>query len=211
MSRRAVNAANAAAAMRLPRGRMLSARATGWNLAGLSGRLVELSGAEESAVLTMAFGLVREAQLGDEPVAWITLDSQAFYPPDAAVGGVDLDALVVVRAAKVRELARAADHLARSSAFGLLVLDLAENQLVAMPILSRLLGLAQKHDVAILFLTRKPATAPSLGSLVSLRGQASRRRTGHDHFTCELLVVKDKRHAPGWSHVEICRGPAGLH
>jgi len=53
--------------------------------------------------------------------------------------------------------------------------------------------------------------APSLGSLISLRGQTFQRRSGRDEFTCELRVLKDKRRAPGWVIEEICGGPAGLH
>ena len=183
---------------------------SGWNLAGLAGRLVELSGAEDSASLTLAFGLVREAQLMNEPVAWVALETHTFYPPDAAAGGVDLDALAVIRVGREREIVHAADLLARSSAFGLIVLDLGAGR-VAMSAQSRLLGLAQKHNVVLLFLTHKPENQPSLGSLIALRGQTSRRRSADDEFTCTLRVVKDKRRAPGWEHTEVCRGPSGLH
>ncbi|MHC4549365.1 MAG: P-loop NTPase family protein [Planctomycetota bacterium] len=181
-----------------------------WSLAGLAGRLVELSGAEDSAALTFAFGLIRQAQLLGEPAAWVAVEAETFFPPDAAAGGVDLDALAVVRVPDPRGLLRAADHLARSGAFGLLVLDVGPHR-VAGAALSRLRGLAQKHGMIVLFLTDKPARAPSLGSLISLRGQALRRRTGPDEFTCELKVLKDKRRAPGWVHREVCGGPAGLH
>jgi recombination protein RecA len=195
-----------------------------WSLAGLAGRLVELSGAEDSAALTFALGLVRQAQLLGEPVAWVGTSAESFYPPDAAAGGVDLDALAVVRVPDVRALTRAADQLARSGAFGLLVLDVgpfgsgrkttgsrSRGGGVPTAALSRLLGLAQKHGMAVVFLTDKPARAPSLGSLVSLRAQAVRRQTGKDEFTCELHVVKDKRRAPGWVVREVCGGPPGLH
>ncbi len=183
---------------------------SGWSLASLSGRLTELSGAEDSASLTLAFGLVRQAQLLEEPVAWVSIQGQSFYPPDAAAGGVDLDALAVVHVGSVKELGRAADHLSRSGAFGLIVLDVA-NATVPIAVQSRLLGLARKHDIATLFLTRKKPEVPSLGSLISLRGQTRRRKTGLDKFTCNLRIVKDKRRAPGWSHMEICNGPPGLH
>jgi len=181
-----------------------------WSLAGLAGRLVELSGAEDSASLTLAFGLVRDAQLIGEPAAWVALESHTFFPPDAAAGGIDLDALAVVRVGREREIVLATDKLARSGAFGLIVLDLNEGR-VPMAAQSRLLGLAQKHNVALIFLTHKPENVPSLGSLFALRGQTSRRKTGDDEFTCTLRVVKDKRRAPGWEHCEVCRGPAGLH
>jgi recombination protein RecA len=181
-----------------------------WSLPGLAGRLAEISGAEDSAALTVALGLVREAQLLGEPAAWITPLTECFFPPDAAAGGVDLAALAVVRVPDARALLRAADQLARSGGFGLVVVDAGAARL-PLPALSRLMGLAQKHGVALLFLTDKVERAPSLGSLVSLRGHARRRRTGPDEFTCELLVVKDKRRAPGWTHTEVCGGPSGLH
>ncbi len=181
-----------------------------WNMASLSGRLTELSGAADSAALTLAFGLVRQAQLLEEPVAWVLFSGQSFYPPDAAAGGVDLDALATVFVKSVKELGRAADHLGRSGAFGLIVLDV-NNATVPTAVQSRLLGLARKHDTAMLFLTQKKSAVPSLGSLISLRGQTRRRKTGLDKFTCNLRIVKDKRRAPGWTHEEICNGPSGLH
>jgi recombination protein RecA len=178
-----------------------------WSLASLSGRLAELSGDGESAALTLAFGLVREAQLRGQPAAFVAPLTETFFPPDAAAGGVDLDALAVVR---TPDPGRAATHLLRSGAFGLVVLDLGAARL-GTALQARLLGLAQKHRAAVLFLTRKAAEEPSLGSLVSLRGAASRRREGWDRFACEVTILKDKRREPGWRHREVCRGPDGLH
>ena len=109
-----------------------------------------------------------------------------------------------------RALLKAADRLVRSGAFGLLVVDVGPRRVVPAA-LSRLLGLAKKHGTAIVFLTDKPRRAPSLGSLISLRGHATRRRTGPDEFLCGLHALKDKRRAPGWTHEEVCGGPAGLH
>jgi len=187
-----------------------SAARSEWTPASLAGRLVELSGGEDSAALTCAFGLVRQAQFLGEPVAWIGTLRETFYPPDAAAGGVDLDALAVVRVPDARALVRAADQLARSGAFGLLVIDVG-NAHVALPVLARLLGLAQRHQVAIVFLTDKKDTAPSLGSLVSLRARVQRTKRGEDEFVCTLEAIKDKRRAPGWRVLEVCGGPAGLH
>ena len=96
----------------------------GWSRARLAGRLVELSGRGATAVLTLAVGLVVEAQRESEPVAWIQGTSDSFYPPDLAAAGVDLAALPVIRAGGPAGAARAASQLARSGAFGLLVLDL---------------------------------------------------------------------------------------
>ena len=62
----------------------------------------------------------------------------------------------------------------------------------------------------VLLLTRKRGEEPSLGSLVSLRGEAERQDQGSGRFACRVRALKDKRRSPGWTHVEVCRGPAGL-
>jgi len=197
-----------------------TAAAPGWDLPELCGRLVELGAPGAAGTLTLALRLVLDAQQRGEPAAWLTDRESCFYPPDAADGGVDLDALVVVRVAEAAAVALAADQLARSGAFGLLVLDVGRAR-VPDPLQSRLLGLAQKHETAIVFLTEKPDTAPSLGSLVSLRCQAGAARAElqpagageggpRPGFACALRALKDKRRAPGWTYQEACRGPAGL-
>jgi recombination protein RecA len=173
----------------------------------LRGRLSEITSAGAGAAVTLAFRVLLDAQGAGEPVAWITTRRVCFFPPDAAESGADLEALAVVRVPSPPDILRAADMLARSGAFGLYVLDVGPAD-VPMAAQSRLLGLAQKHDAAVLFLTKKGG--PSLGSLVSLRGEARRARTGPGAFSCELTVVKDKRRAPGWTHTEVCRGSTGL-
>ena len=181
-----------------------------WGLEQIAGRLVEISGVGATAALTVAFGLVLEAQRRGEPVAWIALEERGFYPPDAAEGGVDLGALVVVRVVNAKAVGRAADQLVRSGAFGLIVLDLGAGADVPTPLQTRLVGLAQKHQTAILCVTEKGHESPSLGSLVSLRVQAQRERVCDDRFSCGLAVLKDKRRGPTWTHAEVYRGPAGL-
>lgn len=185
-----------------------------WRVEDLYGRLVELSGGRDGAQLTTAFGLVHKAQAREEPVALVQARDRTFYPPDVQGEGIDLDALVVARVPKLDDVPRAAEYLVRSGAFGLVVLELGLNPRVPMPLLTRLSGLAKKHECAVVFLTEKKAEHPSLGSLISLRGEASRRRVPPDRggqgFFVVVSVVKDKRRAPGWAHEETCRGPAGL-
>jgi hypothetical protein len=74
----------------------------------LGGRLIELSAQGAVATLTSAVGLVLEAQQQAEPVAWIAIAGTSFYPPDLADSGVDLDALIVVRARELLAGVRAA-------------------------------------------------------------------------------------------------------
>ena len=192
----------------IPRGR--EERGVRLTRAELAGRLSELSGQGNSAVLTLTCGLVLDAQQEGETVAWITPRESCFYPPDAAEAGVDLSALAVVRCPHARAVARAADRLARSGAFGLLVLDLGKDGDIPLPLQSRLAGLARKHDTALLLLTEKPDDAPSVGSLVSLRGRAERRGGPEGQFTCGFLAIKDKRRGPGWAREAAHHGPPGL-
>jgi recombination protein RecA len=163
-----------------------------------------------SASLTLAFRIVLEAQRRGEPAAWIARGDSVFYPPDAADAGIDLAALVVVRAADAPAAARAADHLLRSGGFGLVVLDRGRGARLPIHALTRLAGLAKKHDAALLCLTEGDGRDASLGSPVSLRVRARRVERGPDGFRCELHVLKDKRRGPGWGHGEVCRGPDGL-
>lgn len=188
----------------------------GWCHRGLAGRLTELVIAPGSASLTLACSLVLDAQREGETTAWVMGREHTFFPPDLDAWGVDLDALAVVRVPttagsgkrpEASPVARAADRLARSGAFGLIVLDLGAEGHVPMPLLSRLLGLAIKHDIALLCLTESKDT---LGSLVSLRAESIHRRVAEGRFTAGLRIIKDKRRAPGWTHLEECCGPPGL-
>jgi len=178
-------------------------------LATLAGQLSELSGMGDTAALTMAVRLVLDAQQQGEMTAWITLADWTFFPSDVAESGVDLASLVVVRVPNAIAAARSADRLARSGAFGLLILDLCRSAALPLPALARLAGLAQKHHTAIVFVTQKAEDTASLGSLIALRGSTRRERRAADVFTCTLRVTKDKRRGL-WSFEETCRGPVGL-
>jgi recombination protein RecA len=180
-----------------------------WTLAELAGRLVEISGAGASAALTITFGLVLEAQRRGEPVGWVTSAASSFYPPDVAENGIDLAALVVVRLSGADGVARAGEKLLRSGGFGLVVLDLGAAD-IPVPLQTRLTGLAHRHHTALACLTEKERRAFSLGSLVSLRAHAEKKRIAESRFACMLHVLKDKRRGPTWSHEEFYSGPAGL-
>jgi recombination protein RecA len=179
-----------------------------WTLGTLRGRLVELSARGASATLTAATELIIEAQTQHEPVAWLALGASTFYPPDLADSGVDLAALVVVRAPDATAASRAAERMLRSGAFGLVIIDLGNAHDLAMQIQGRLVTLAQTHDAAIVCLTEKQEDSASLGSLVSLRAEALRKRE-REEFRVTVRVLKDKRRGPGWSQTLKRRGPAG--
>lgn len=187
----------------------LSARQQTWSLDTLAGRFVELSGAGDSATLTTSAGLIREAQMRGELAAWIGGQGSSFFPRDFAASGIDLEALPVVRVGGLIQAARAADTLLRSGGFLLLIMDLGATRSLPMAAQNRLMGLAQKHHTALVALTGKSQRGSSQ-SLVSLRGESGKHRTGRDCFQCDLHIVKDKRRTPGWSHTEMCHGPDGL-
>jgi recombination protein RecA len=183
---------------------------TGLGRAALAGRLTELSGQGNLANLTLACEMVLSAQREGEPAAWITDQESGFYPPDAARMGIDLAALAVVRCPGRRDLARVADRLGRSGAFGLLILDLGSKGDIPVPLQSRLAGLARRHDMAVVFLTEKADDVPSLGSLISLRGRTLCTRNADGRFVCSFLTVKDKSRSPGWVREKVYHGTPGL-
>lgn len=193
-----------------PRRSAAGASASPWTRPSLAGRLVELSGAAATASLTFAALLVLDAQRRGERTAWVTSRESSFFPPDAAASGVDLAALPVVRVPRPGDVARAGERLVRSGAFDAVVLDLGADVSVPPALLTRLLGLAEKHDTAVVFLTQRPATAPSLGSLVSLRAEARRTRIEDGAFACDLVALRDRRQSAGWTHRVTRRGPDGV-
>src|SRR5262249_1709043 len=144
-------------------------------------RFAEISGAKATAVLALTFSLVLEAQKLGEPVGWATSTESSFYPPDVAQLGIDLAALVGVRVPKADAIARAGEKLLRSGGFGLVVLDLGLADMPT-PLQSRLTGLAHHHHSGLVCLTEKVSKAFSLGSLVSLRVHAERKRVGKNEF-----------------------------
>jgi len=180
-----------------------------WMLDEVAGRLVEISSSTAAAALTLTFTLIHEAQQRGETVGWVTLADSFFYPPDAARGGIDLAALVVVRLAHAEGIARAGEKLLRSGGFGIIVLDLGSAD-IPMALQTRLTGLAHRHHTALICLTEKNHAAFSLGSLVSLRAHAERKRVEDNRFACTLRVLKDKRRGPTWNYEEFYAGPAGL-
>ncbi|SRR5712692_1855204 len=186
-----------------------SAEPAQWTLPEIAGRLVEISGFGATAALTLAFGLVIEAQQRGELVGWGTPSESSFYPPDAAQGGVDLDALVVVRLPHAPAIPRAGEKLLRSGAFGLIVLDIGATD-IPMPLQARLATLARQYHTALICLTEKENRQLSLGSLISLRVHAQRSQVSQGRFACHLKVLKDKHRGPTWKYLETCRGPAGL-
>lgn len=181
-----------------------------WTLDNLAGRFVELGGGAATAGLTLSTRLIAQAQREGKQVAWVGTRASTFYPPDLAAAGVDLAALVVVRVPDARGIWRSCDTLLRSGGFALVLADVQGEIGVPFAAQTRLGGLTQRHNATLLALTRQTRPERTRGSLVSLRAETEKRRTGHDSFLCEAHMVKDKRGVPGWTHEEWCRGTDGL-
>lgn len=181
-----------------------------WSLDTLAGRFVEITSRRTPTFLTAAAALILEAQQRGELAAWIGDTESVFFPPDFAASGIDLAALPVIRVTQLDKAAMAADALLRSGGFTLIILDISQLGSLRVGAQTRLSGLARKVHAVLLYVTRNEHGSPSLGSLVSIRGEIDKQRSGFNRFTCELQVVKDKCTGPGWGHVEVCRGPRGL-
>jgi recombination protein RecA len=188
-----------------------------WGLEAVAGAVAEINANGAAAGLTAARQLLREAQEKGEPVAWIAAGDSFAYAPDLHAGGVDLDALPMIRVPGAVAGARAAEHLLRSGAFGLVVLDLercsgprSAGPRITSAAAVRLAALCRRHQAALVVLARKPAGGDPVVPLASLRVESKLRRKAFDRFTCRLQILKDKRQGTGWSHEEICRGPDGL-
>jgi recombination protein RecA len=181
-----------------------------WQLTTFSGRFGELSGDKSGAALTLVFRLVLDAQKQGEPVAWITPRQSIFFPPDAAEAGIHLGSMAVIRAPDTLGTARVAEHLLRSGAFGLIVMDLGTTTHLPLHAQSRLAGQARRHATALVCLTEKQHHQPSLGSLVSLRIHTAKKKQNQGHALCEARFLKDKRQGPGRVHMEVFYEPDGL-
>ena len=153
------------------------------------------------------------AQNQGEAVAWIQPEGGDLYPPDLADAGVLLDELVIVHVPKAQlphGLARAAELLQRSGAFGLVVLDLVHDIPKGSAWQNRLAALAREHHMQLVLLTDSDAERPSLGPMVGVRIEATRERRSPGHFALDHQLLKNKA-ANGWLPLsEARRGPAGL-
>jgi hypothetical protein len=188
-----------------------------FGLAAFRGRVIEISAPPAVGCLTVALHLLLEAQMAGENTAWIAGAPGSFFAPDAAACGIDLAALPVVLAPDPLAAGRAASHLLRAGAFGAVVLDLTGPTAVTLPqpLLSRLVGLAQKAGTALVALTDKAPGDESLGSIIGLhifvrRVAAGVASDGQPLFQLSLEAAKDKRRGPGWLEQRTLLAPAEL-
>ncbi len=178
-------------------------------------RLIELSGRHACARTTTAVSCVIHAQAHGELVAWVQHQDGALFPPDLEAAGVDLDSFIAIhvpRTAGPFALARAAEWLARSGAFGLTVIDLTDATIPGSSTnwQGRLQSLLRRYDSRILLLTSTAQPNPSSGPLVGLRIQPERSSLGADRFRVHARILKDKIGLRAELPKIVSVAPAGL-
>jgi hypothetical protein len=99
----------------------------------------------------------------------------------------------------------------RSGACGLVIIDLARDLSISTAAQGRLLKLAEQHKSNVLILRRARSDGNYSGTLVSVRGESSRKRVAPGRFVCTIANTKDKREGPGWTVSEEFNGPPGLY
>ena len=180
-----------------------------WKYDNLVGVLAEVSEEAAWGALSFAAEIIADAQDQSEPAAWVAGARSVFYPPDLSDRGIDLSALVVVRAGGESDSLTAAEWLLRSGSIGLVILDADGQWSVSDACLGRLQKLAEKSRCAVVFLTRKKRSDPSLGSRISLRGCVTRAGTAGFHI--DIHTVKDKRSNASARMSRQYNGPSGMH
>ena len=124
------------------------------------GRLSEVVGARSSGKASLALATAARATGAGQLVAWIDGPGE-LYPPVAAAQGVDLERLLIVKSgADGLAAARAGEIVARSRAFGLVVLDLPERASFPERAAARLRAAAHEAGVAVLALVARRGALP---------------------------------------------------
>jgi recombination protein RecA len=126
------------------------------------GRITELAGA---LALSLAAGQTRSGAL----VAYIDGKRQLF-PPAAAALGVDLTRFLVITPPRERApIARAAEILARSRAFALIIIDLPERAAIGRSLCARLSTATRGGAAVVLALSSRGNAIESAAARLSVR------------------------------------------
>ena len=170
----------------------------------------EISQAHPNGALTIAMSLVAQTLSDGHAVVWVSATESVFYPPDVADQGIDPALIPVIRVQTSYAATKVADWLLRSDAFTVVVVDLGEQTVVTDSSLARLQHLVRRSGTGLIFLTIKPNTAESLGSMVTYRGIVTSRVSEEGIVYSGLTVTKDKRRGPGARYEGTYDAPVGL-
>lgn len=180
-------------------------------ISNFTGRLTEWTSTIPYIYLTPLCSIIRTAQMAREPTVWISCCDFTFFPPDVAAHGISLENLPLIKVHTVKHAVRASEHLLRSGAFGLIIIDLPVHIFIEQGKLGKLARLADLHQTAVIISTKQEGKySTTLGSMISLRLEIERQCLGANKFRYTIHATKDKQRAPGWKYSEVYNGPAGL-
>ncbi len=195
------------------------------------GQVVEVSGATSSGKATLAFAVCQRALERGQAAAWID-PGGGFWPLVAVERGVPVERLLVVRVDGAAAALRAAHILLSSAgAVAVVVVDLPpgaqarsersprgsetrSNRMTPWALRDRelvaLQRLAERSASALVFLTARARTAPSLGAQVALRLHVDRRGGGVAAPELSVSVLRHKQGVSQREAEEIAHGPDRL-
>ncbi len=163
------------------------------------GTIASLEGAASSGRMAIAARMLAAASRTGLAAM---IDDQSLYPPDLALAGVRLERLLVVPVEKPIEIARAADIVLRSQAFGLMLIPAVT---LKAAVWSRLATIAQRANSLLVALGGDASN--ELAYFASTRVGCSIERvlwTNSGGLFCEFAgyevdtkILKHKRSAPG--------------
>jgi hypothetical protein len=150
------------------------------------GRLSEIVGLRSSGKTSLALASAARATSAQQLVAWVDGPGE-LYPPVAAAQGVDLERLLIVKSGGKPgqkedaglAAARAGEIVARSRAFGLVVLDMSERAGFPERAASRLRAAAHDAGIAVIALVERRGALPHAHCQLDVRalgGDAAHRR-----------------------------------
>ncbi len=182
-----------------------------FSFANLTGRITEFSASRNAPVLSFLSLFICEVQDLGESAVWVSACDSYFYPPDFEDNGVNLAALPVVWNPDVKAAVRSVEHLLRSNAFGLIVVDLPPHAIIDQGRLGKLARMADLNRISVVLITQHEDDTPfTLGSIISLRVSGKRIQSGAHLYRCTLSAIKDKQDPTGWQYSEVFHVPDGL-
>jgi hypothetical protein len=174
------------------------------------GQAVEISGDASSGKATVELRCCLGALAADKAACWIDAGT-GFWPLAALEAGRALDRFWVLRVPDGRAALRGAHLLLGcAGAVAIVVVDLPPGFRVRDADLLKLQRLAERGAAALIFLTDRPAGAPSLGHAVALRLHVRRRLDPAARHTLAIEVLRHKHGAAHRTFEEAAGGPDRL-
>jgi hypothetical protein len=169
------------------------------------GAIATLEGAASAGRSTVAARLLAQGTAQGLAAAVTLADGAQWFAPALAAAGVRLERLTLVPLADPRQVARAADILLRSNAFGVVVIPALPGEVMRAAVWTRLAALAHHAGAVLLALASEPSS--ELRYFASVRVALALERVQFagppgpfcalHGFTLRADVRKHKRAAPG--------------